>query len=417
MKYSLIIASFLTICHISFGQGNFSPCSHEAILNKHLQTNSNAQEELLNTELYLQEIIEKNRTKTKKSDTSQYIIPVVMHVFHDGDFGKMDMEQALSGLEILNNDFNGLNDGWETIDAAFDTIKGMLDITFCLATIDPYGNSTTGLIYHEDADAVYNEGNLFQYAWDNHKYLNIYFPKYAFTPPTNFTAYAYYPSNYDANNNTGGIFYSSIRWGYGNHSELEAGDDWASVCSHEAGHWLNLRHTFEGSCADNDLVEDTPPTTGGEIELEGCYNNDNSCGVPTNGENFMDYNHRCKKMFTQGQVERMEAALYLPSRINLWSEENLIETGCMELITSTDETDLIENVTIFPNPAADFITIENNHSNYLLEIFTKDGKLVKSFSVNEKERQIDVRDLNNGIFFFRTSNDLQIKSGRFVVHR
>ena len=64
-----------------------------------------------------------------------------MHVFHFGDDGKMDMEQALSGLEIMNQDFNGFNDGWNTIDPAFDGIKGTLDIEFCLATIDPEGKS------------------------------------------------------------------------------------------------------------------------------------------------------------------------------------------------------------------------------------------------------------------------------------
>jgi len=170
---------------------------------------------------------------------SAYVIPVVMHVFHLGEDGKMGMDQALSGLEILNEDFKGLNDGWNSIDPEFNKVKGALDITFCLATIDPNGNPTTGLIYYEGEEGLYNEGNLFEHAWDNYKYLDIYFPKYTSGAPSAFTAYAYYPSTSNTNN-TDGIFYSSIRWGYGDHSELEEGDDWASVCTHEAGHWLNL---------------------------------------------------------------------------------------------------------------------------------------------------------------------------------
>ncbi|PCH85845.1 MAG: hypothetical protein COB88_09275, partial [Flavobacteriales bacterium] len=153
--------------------------------------------------------------------------------------------------------------------------------------------------------------------------------KYTSGSPSLFTAYAYYPSTTNTNNNTDGIFYSSIRWGYGTHSELALDQDWASVGTHEVGHWINLRHTFENGCSfPGDYVDDTPPTTGGTIELAGCLNNDQSCSVSTNGENYMDYNHDCKKMFTQGQVDRMTAALSLPSRIMLWSQSNLQATGC-----------------------------------------------------------------------------------------
>ena len=404
---------------MNFGQDMYSPCSHAAIVSRQLETNVNASDELLDTEIQLQRLIKdiRSRNQSVQPNTSQYVIPVVMHVFHDGNFGKMDMEQALSGLKILNDDFNGLNDGWETIDSEFDTIKGSLDITFCLATIDPDGNPTTGLIYHEDENAVFNQGDLFQYAWDNYKYLNIYFPKYAFGSPSNFTAYAFYPSTTEANNNTGGIFYSSIRWGYGNDSELAEGDDWASVCSHEAGHWLNLRHTFEGGCGNGDFVDDTPPTLGGGIELAGCYNNDNSCGVGTNGENFMDYNHRCKKMFTQGQIHRMEAALYLPSRINLWSEQNLIETGCSNMISSVSEIDLTDGISIFPNPASNIITIRNSQADYWLEIFTVDGRLVNRYFTQEAEIRIDVSNFNNGIYFVRTNDSSKIQTEKFVIDK
>jgi len=368
------------------------------------------------TALELQEIIEELRALSRKNQASTFVIPVVMHVFHDGDDGKMDMEQALSGLEILNNDFNGLNDGWNTIDAEFEDIKGTLDITFCLATIDPEGNPTTGLIYHEDPNALNNQGDLFQHAWDNYKYLNIYFPKYTQGMPSDFTAYAYYPSTSNTNANQDGIFYSSIRWGYGNHSELEEGDDWASVCSHEAGHWLNLAHTFQGGCTGSgDSVDDTPPTAGSGIELEGCYNNDFSCSVRTNGENFMDYNHRCKKMFTQGQVERMTAALHLPSRINLWTQENLAETGCIEINTANEEVALKKDLLVYPNPTSNYLNfrIEDNPSQ--LNIFNTQGQLIKSYFLESNDNQIDVNNYNEGIYFFSIISQEKIKKGKFIV--
>jgi len=155
-----------------------SPCSYNSIISRHLDLNPKAIEELEQTEKDLQKIIQEQKKMGLNKAPISYTIPVVMHVFHDGENGKMDMEQALSGLEILNNDFNGLNDGWNDIDPAFDAIKSSLAINFCLATKDPEGNTTTGLIHHQDPIGLLNDGDLFRFAWDNYKYLNIYFPKY-----------------------------------------------------------------------------------------------------------------------------------------------------------------------------------------------------------------------------------------------
>ncbi len=414
------ILTLLTLVVFSnpiFSQNIESPCSHEAIQNRHLEQNPNALEALEATEKALQEIIQKFRTNPELKSQSTYVIPVVMHVFHFGELGKMDMEQALSGLEILNQDFNGLNDGWNDIDPAFDPIKGSLDITFCLAMIDPDGNPTDGLIYHEDEQAVYNEGDLFQHAWDNYKYLNIYFPKYTQGGPSDFTAYAYYPSTIGSDNNAGGIFYSSIRWGFGNHSILDEGDDWASVCSHEAGHWLNLAHTFSNGCSGlGDSVDDTPPCLGGTIELSGCENNDFSCGEHTNGSNFMDYNHRCKKMFTQGQVERMTAALFLPSRAPLWSQANLEATGCSNLNTANDNIYSTNQIRTFPNPVTNQITFEIEET-AILNIYNVHGQFIENFVIKNKNSSFDISNYKNGIYFFSTMTKENRKTGKFVVNK
>lgn len=291
---------------VAIAQNNtlVSPCSSDEIMARHLKNNPKALLEIEANEDFTKAFVKQlamERTKNNgQQSTAQYTIPVVLHVFHFGDEGKIDSAQAQSGIDILNADFNGLNDDWNTIDPEFDSIKATLDIQFCLASLDPNGNATSGINYYEDSLAMLNIPDLFQYAWDNYKYLNIYLPKYTGGVPSLFTAYAYFPSTSGANSNTGGIFYSSIRWGYGSHSELSPGQDWASVGTHEAGHWLNLHHTFNNGCnSPGDYVNDTPPTLGGAIELSGCTNNDLSCSVSSNGENYMDYNHDCKKMFTQ----------------------------------------------------------------------------------------------------------------------
>lgn len=417
---TLVILLFI-LTNMLFAQMNDFPCSYESMLQRNLEHNPNAEIEYEQTENELQRIIQTLRDNPETRTDETYVIPVVMHVFHNGNDGKMDMQQALSGLEIINNDFNDLNDGWDTIDDAFDTVKGTLDIQFCLASIDPQGNPTTGLIYHEDEDLMNNIGDVWAYAWDNYKYLNIYFPKYTEGEPSIFTGYATLPNATNSNSNTDGIVYSSIRWGYGAHSELEQGDDWASVATHEVGHWLNLRHTFyfdgESCIGSGDYVDDTPPTANEGIELEGCYNNDFSCGVATNGSNFMDYNHRCKKMFTQGQVERMEAALHFPSRASIWSEANLVVTGCGNINTSNTEIDASLDFSIYPNPVSDYMIIETKELDAQFSIFDSNGNLIKAYLLEDNLLKIDVSNLSNGIYFYSILSKEKISTGKVVVAR
>ncbi len=421
-KFYTVLLALLAFIPITKGQNNNlnSPCSDSEIIKRISKTNTNALFEFEENEAFTQEFVKqlkKARDQNKGQDRDEtYIIPVVLHVFHYGDDAKIDLAQAQSGIDILNTDFNGLNSDWNTIDSAFDGIKATLDIQFCLASIDPFGNQTSGVIYYEDSAAMLNNTNLFQYAWDNHKYLNIYLPKYTQGEPSLFTAYAYYPSLSNTNNNTDGVFYSSIRWGYGTHSELTPGQEWASVGTHELGHWLNLRHTFENGCSpNNDLESDTPPTLGGTIELTGCYNNDFSCDFPTNGENYMDYNHDCKKMFTQGQVDRMTAALQLPARNNLWTLSNLIETGCAQ---PTGLTNAINKtaVNIYPNPSNNLINFEFENSPTNIQVFDIYGNLILMNSINFQSYKLYVNDLAPGVYFYQVTFNDYISKGKFVVN-
>jgi hypothetical protein len=78
---------------------------------------------------------------------------------------------------------------------------------------------------------------------------------------------------------------------------------------HEAGHWLNLHHTFNGGCNHwGDYVEDTPPQL---IATNGCPEGQDSCREPglDSIHNYMDYSYdSCYYEFTQGQARRMQDA-------------------------------------------------------------------------------------------------------------
>jgi hypothetical protein len=89
--------------------------------------------------------------------------------------------------------------------------------------------------------------------------------------------------------------------------------DEGDIANHEAGHWVGLFHTFEGSCSPNgDLVDDTTPEDSPAI---GCPVGRDSCfgGDEDPIHNFMDYSDdSCVFEFTAGQGDRMhqEIGLY-----------------------------------------------------------------------------------------------------------
>jgi Pregnancy-associated plasma protein-A len=89
------------------------------------------------------------------------------------------------------------------------------------------------------------------------------------------------------------------------------------TATHEVGHWLNLHHTFQGSCSRlNDFVTDTDRQFFGDSifecdpSLDTCRPFDRSSRDPV--KNFMNYtDDPCLNHFTRGQRDRMNTAWYI----------------------------------------------------------------------------------------------------------
>jgi|GEM_PF-311643 len=301
-------------------------CRTREVNELQLKNHPNSLKEQKEFNLFSREYAKKLKSKKTTANTT-YVIPVVFHVYGTSFNGKtVTLEKVQKALMHLNEDFQGLNDDFNTVEPFFQARRGTLNIEFKLAQIDPNGNCTTGVIFEKKKNGYGNgsgyDTQIQEDAWDNYKYMNVYIQNELYADGvTNNSGVCWYPDSWMSDNNLARCVYNGAYLGENTDKEF------ASVLTHEFGHFLNLIHTFDGGCTGTDEVDDTP-IEDGKHSL-GCTPGTNCSGDKVNIENYMGYNaaQGCSKMFTQGQVLRMLAALQHPARKTLWAEQNLIHTG------------------------------------------------------------------------------------------
>lgn len=276
-----------------------------------------------------------NRIAANNNSSASYTIPIVFHILHLGGPENIDDSQVIDAVNILNRDFARQNSDTADIIPSMKPIADSTGIQFALATIDPNGNCTNGIVHYFDADADWTDTSptLYSYTWDPTMYLNVYVVR-SITLSSGFGAagYTYFPGSFPPGDPWDAVVVLNNYLGsVGTGSILQS-----RVLTHEVGHWLNLLHVFgfNGAgvdCSGDDYINDTPTTPGYLL----CPDVNNpasyqicSPGVDENFQNFMDYSYCCK-MFTQEQGQSMRTALNdnISGRDNLWSASNLLATG------------------------------------------------------------------------------------------
>lgn len=349
LTYITVIFTFFTIA-----QQQDPWCGFDHHLQKEIDANPNYLDEL-GQQI---EVIRSSETPIPKST---FVIPVVFHIIHDGGPGNITMEQIQSGLDVMNEDFNGLNTDASNIrntaNAPFAPIYADVDVEFRLAKIDPSGNCTNGVQRKYAPDLTNNANESCKYAgngglsaWPNDKYLNIWVVNSIETSGVGTTlGYANLPYG---NWGTGhGILNRHDRIGRVGTALQNGG----RTLTHEMGHICGLLHTFQGEChtsncaSNGDYICDTPPVE----QIFGCNSSNNSCtSVPLNDffgfdafdqhENHMAYSS-CRIMFTEGQKNLMQSNFTnIPNFISLTSPANLTATG-------VNQPDVLCEVDFFSN--------------------------------------------------------------------
>ena len=320
-----------------------SPCGTDEAMDEYFSNNPEALKEKQAFEKYTQEFVARLQEERKNNPEilnrkapafPDYVIPVVFHIYGTVQNGKtVDDAVVIEAVNRTNLDWQGLRADWTQVSSAFDPIKQSLNIEFALAKLDPQGNPTSGIVYHAAKSGYGNGGGydaqIAADAWDNYMYMNVYIQADLYADGGCCSSgVAWYPSTTMSNNNTARVVYN------GQYLSTNSNDyNFADIVTHEFGHWLNLAHTFNNGCSGSgDNVADTPATTSNSGSCN--YTNERCGGAgPPNGENFMDYT-TCYRMFTQGQIDRVTAALNHASRYPLWQLSNLQATGLEQLVNT-----------------------------------------------------------------------------------
>jgi len=276
----------------------------------------------------------------RDADTIILTIPVVFHILHQNGPENIPNEQVLDAMVVLNRDYRRLNEDLNQVCCGFQDIAGDIHLEFKLATIDPEGNCTNGIDRIRTSETFVGDNGSKLNWWPRNKYLNVWTVQ---TIRSGAAGYSQYPSAVEGPNAPAdGVLLLHDYIGRDNQPDGWTGSEFRSrALTHEVGHWLNLQHVWgdtngedgappghmSPTCGD-DAVEDTPWTRGWNFCPDPAASNNCNDTIFENYQNYMEYSY-CSRMFTEGQNERMRAALAssLAERNNLWTAETLAATG------------------------------------------------------------------------------------------
>jgi hypothetical protein len=251
-----------------------------------------------------------------------YDIPVVVHIIHNGEAvgsgTNLSVAQIQSQIDVLNEDYQRLNDDRVNTPAEFAAVAGSIDVNFTLAKQDPEGLPTTGIVRVQGTQTewVFDQGPEFKALsyWPAEDYLNIWVVQLA----DDFLGFAQFPiTTLPGTDGPYGRLTDGVVIDYRVFGTIDAGPfnldpkyNRGRTTTHEVAHFFSMLHIFgnEGGCSTTDFVDDTPVQSSATLT---CPTHPSlSCSHPKMFQNFMDYtDDACMNLFTAGQIARMITVL------------------------------------------------------------------------------------------------------------
>lgn len=434
-KILLLIALCAFGWHAQAQQQEPIYCGFDVALQKLAEKHDGFQEQCTQQHAFAVRESKANRGKRN----TVYEIPVVFHVVYNTPDQNVGDEVIEDQMVILNQDYRRLNPNAIDTRDEFLPFAADTELEFVLATEDPEGNPTNGIIHYEtdqesfffdilSQDEITIDDVKFSEtggadAWDTDRYLNIWVCNITASFGAQIFGFAY-PPNGAANwegffdvipDEVEGVVVHYTAVGSNNPAGLDdnfSGNEGGRTLTHEVGHYLGLRHTwgdgFFNGCSVDDGISDTP-----NIEASNnftCTFNSNTCDegagdLPDQSENFMDYNQDdCFNMFTNEQKDVM--------RFNLETfRTELIEDQIVSV--NTLESSVLE---IWPNPANGVVQIELVDPAQV-QVVDISGRVVLDEKLNSGVSQLNVDLLSNGTYTVICQNESITTTHKLIVQK
>jgi len=337
-------------------------------------------------------------------------IPVVVHILYNNDQQNISDAQVRSQIDVLNKDYRKLNADTAFIPSGFHRLAADCKIEFQLATADPDGRATKGILRKATRirafgmeDDIKSSAHGGSDPWDADSYLNIWVAPLS----KGIVGYASPPG---IRKDLDGVVISFSA--FGTTGSAQPPYNKGRTATHEIGHWLGLRHIWGDTDCGNDYIDDTPPQSSG---TNGCPSGVvSTCNNGPNGNmymNFMDFtDDACISMFTCGQREVMRSLFEADRpRQQLLQSKGLSEPSLPALVTHEDETVSLP-VKLYPNPASGFVQVSADQAIDGLPVVIQNysGQIVLQTSLSKNGR-INIGHLRAGLYFIKVGNSKTIK--------
>ncbi len=314
--YPKVLLALLLFCVVGSTDSNAQDvrnCWSDNYLQECIAADPTIEEKIAEVEAQTEKYYDRLAEQDESKAGTVYTIPVVVHVLYNTAAENISDAQIQSQIDVMNDDFRRTNADASNTPSNFLGVAADTEIEFCMATVDPNGNATTGVTRTSTSVSAFSTGSgcgsgqpmkFDAYggkdAWDSSKYLNMWVCDLA----GGTLGYAQFP-------NTGCAETDGVVMGYryfGTIGAAQAPFDGGRTTTHEVGHWLNLRHIWgDGGCSVDDFVSDTPTSDAANY---GCATTHTSCSSTDMVQNYMDYSDdACMNLFTAGQKARMRAVL------------------------------------------------------------------------------------------------------------
>ena len=330
-----------------------------------------------------------------KTENGKKIIPVVVHVIHNGGGENLSVSQIQNGLDHLNANINGQADNFLSITPdIFASVRGDLNVEFRLAKLAPVdpncdtctAEPTNGIVRvrseltNATVTATLSRDRVKALSyWNSFQYLNIWVVKSMPAGPDPdadpaLNGYAQFP--FSGRMSTDGVMIRATVFAAG------------ETITHEIGHWLGLCHTWAcgAETCGTDNVADTPQDSEGTFDFNGTFPfNVDACETNPNGPagemymNYMDYqSDAVQSMFTKGQDVVMNETLdgiydadagtsSLGFREYMWSTENIALTGVADGFISpfcVDIADFSSSTGVYSKCLGENIVLKGNKTQF-----------------------------------------------------